>query len=177
MSLYIELVTSHPILMAVIQFAILGTLGEMIAKWIVKKKVFMPFSTPYLLWKMLVWMFLAVGIKYAFAGTKGFLHELVDHKLLPAAFGEPGFARAFGISFWLNIQFGFFLVIGHRFLDNLVLKVKSWDGIDKGLKSLFWFWIPAHTITFMLPKVYQIGLAALWSVALGIILGFANKPK
>jgi hypothetical protein len=41
--------------------------------------------------------------------------------------------------------------------------------------SLLWFWIPAHSVTFALPKPYQIGLAAIWSVALGIILGFYNR--
>ena len=41
------------------------------------------------------------------------------------------------------------------------------------LKSIVWFWIPAHTVTFMLPDVYRIGLAAVWSVVLGVILGYA----
>ncbi len=31
-------------------------------------------------------------------------------------------------------------------------------------------------LTFSLPVDYQIGLAALWSVVLGVILGF-SKPK
>jgi len=35
--------------------------------------------------------------------------------------------------------------------------------------------VTAHTITFMLDRPYQIGLAAVWSVVLGIILGFYNK--
>jgi hypothetical protein len=34
--------------------------------------------------------------------------------------------------------------------------------------------IPAHTITFSLPADYQIRLAALWSLALGLILGLAS---
>jgi hypothetical protein len=40
---------------------------------------------------------------------------------------------------------------------------------------MIWFWIPAHTITFSLPTDFQIGLAALWSVVLGVILGFFNR--
>jgi len=66
-------------------------------------------------------------------------------------------------------------VIIHRISDNAVMRVKNWDNIDKGLLSLLWFWLPAHTLTFMLPKPFQIGLAAVWSVVLGLILGFYNR--
>jgi len=91
---------------------------------------------------------------------------LIDHHFLPIAFAEDGIkvVRAFGISVLLNLQFGLFLVLFHRVLDNLILKDKNWAGLEKGLLSLLWFWIPAHTVTFSLPKVYQIGLAAVWSV-------------
>jgi hypothetical protein len=66
----------------------------------------------------------------------------------------------------------------HRILDNLAAGIKkNWNNIDKSILSLIWFWIPAHTVTFILPRDFQIGLAALWSLALGIILGFYNKPK
>ena len=37
------------------------------------------------------------------------------------------------------------------------------------------FWIPAHTLTFLLPSEYQVMLAALLSVALGIILNLRKK--
>ena len=173
MNWYVNTVTTHPIITAMIQFAILGTLGEFISKWIVSKKFHMPFSIGFVLWKMVVWAILAFFIKMAFTGMEGFLDSAVDHHLMFPAVKEPGFLRAFMKSVTTNLFFGFFLIIGHRFLDNIVLKEKSYKGIDIGIKSLIWFWIPAHTITFILPKAFQIGLAALWSVALGIILGFA----
>ena len=77
----------------------------------------------------------------------------------------------------MNLQFGPFLVIIHRILDNGVMRVKNWNNIDKSLLSLLWFWLPAHTVTFMLPTPFQIGLAAVWSVVLGLILGFYNSKK
>ena len=175
MSWYVEAVMSHPILMAIVQFAILGTFGEVVSKWIIKKKIHSPFQVKMILWKMIVWAILAVCIKYAFVGIIGFVDALIDHKMLPEFFAKAGFARAFSISFLINIQFGLFLVIFHRVLDNLVLTDKNWKGLHKGMLSLLWFWVPAHTVTFMLPKVYQIGLAAMWSVMLGIILGFFNR--
>lgn len=175
MNWYIELVMAHPIITAMIQFAILGTLGDMISKWVINKKVFLPFSIYMLLWKMIEWAFLAVLIKYAFVGFQGFVDGLIDHQLLPAFIQEVGVGRAFAVSFLMNAQFGILLVILHRYLDYLPLGKINWTGINKGIYSLFWFWIPAHTVTFSLPKPYQIGLAAIWSLVLGLILGLFNK--
>ena len=59
--------------------------------------------------------------------------------------------------------------------DNLIMREWNFKGIDLALKSLAWFWIPAHTLTFALPPAFQIGLAALWGVVLGFILGFAKN--
>lgn len=180
MDFYVNWVTQNPILSAVIQFAILGTLGEFISKWIVAKRVYSPFKFRIILWKMVVWSILAVCIKYAFVGFGGFVNALIESKyhLLPEIFQKDRtFWRAFAVSFFMNAQFGLFLVIFHRVLDNLVVKVKNWKGLDKGMLSLLWFWIPAHTVTFMLSKEFRIGLAALWSVVLGLILGYFNKRK
>ncbi|MBN2828868.1 MAG: hypothetical protein JXR56_00945 [Candidatus Cloacimonetes bacterium] len=177
MNWYITAVKAHPIYMAMIQFAILGTLGEFISKWISAKKFFFPFTPLITIWKMIEWAFLAVLIKAVFVGySEGLIPGLQNHvpAFLPQA--EKGtFLFAFMVSTLMNLQFGMTLVIGHRVLDNLPLKVKNWKGLDKGLLCLIWFWIPAHTITFMLPKDYQIGLAALWSVALGLLLGLFNR--
>ncbi len=174
MNLYIELVKAHPILMAVIQFAILGTLGEIISKLIVQKSFKYPFSFVMTLWKMVVWSILAICIKYAFVGINGFVIAIMEHGMLPQMeVGSIGFA--FTKSVMINLQFGLLLVIFHRILDNLVLKIKNWNNLDKGMLSLIWFWIPAHTVTFSLPVDYQIGLAALWSVVLGFILGMFNR--
>jgi len=179
MTWYLEAVKAHPILMAVIQFAILGTLGEFVAAWIINKRFFLPFKPLMVLWKMVVWSILAVLIKYAFAGNKGYVAYLVDHHYWPAILGKEGnrVLHAFTLSVSINFQFGILLVLLHRVLDNLVVKVKNWQNLDKALYSLMWFWIPAHTVTFSLPVDYQIGLAAFWSVFLGGILGFMRQKK
>ena len=172
MNQYVELVKAYPIYSAMIQFAVLGTFGDIISKWLQQGKVFMPYKAQILILKMLEWAFLAITIKYAFVGFQGFIDSLVSHQLVP----ELGtFGRAFTVSVTMNLQFGLLLVILHRFLDNIIARQNNWINIDKGMWSLIWFWIPAHTITFMLDKPYQIGLAAVWSVVLGIILGYYNK--
>ena len=157
-----------------IQFAILGTLGDIFSKWMQKGAIYAPYKISIVLLKMLEWAIIAVTIKYAFVGFQGFVDNLVSHNLLP----ELGlFGRAFTVSATMNLQYGLFLVIFHRFLDNLIAKQNNWKNIDKGMFSLIWFWIPAHTITFMLDKPYQIGLAAIWSVVLGFILGYYNRES
>lgn len=174
MNWYIETVKAYPIITAMIQFALLGTLGDMIAKWMVNKKIFLPFTAKVLVLKMLEWALLAVCIKYAFVGYGYFVQGLVDKGLLPSL---NFFWEAFAISASMNLQFGPFLLLMHRLLDNLVAGENNWKNIDKGIYSLLWFWLPAHTITFMLPKPFQIGLAALWSVVLGLILGYYNARR
>ena len=41
-------------------------------------------------------------------------------------------------------------------------------------KTIPLFWIPAHTITFLLPAEYRILVAALLGIVLGVILGIAS---
>lgn len=173
LSTYIQLVQAHPILTAMAQFALLGTLGEVFSKWLGARRVFSPFGPRGTVLRMLGWAALAVGIKYAFTGFTAFIDGLTAHGLLP----ELGtFARAFAVSLAMNLQFGPFLVIAHRLIDNAIDGRSNWAGLDKGFLSLLWFWVPAHTFTFLLPADLRIGLAAVWSLALGLILGWYNKP-
>ncbi|MCF8068860.1 MAG: hypothetical protein K9L30_09770 [Desulfobacterales bacterium] len=172
MNWYIEIVETNPIITAMIQFAILGTLGDIISKWIIKKKFFLPFGVKVLMLKMTEWALLSIFVKYAFVGFHGFIDSLVVHNLLPDM-NTAGYA--FSVSVSMNLLFGPFLVVMHRFLENTIAGAKNWERIDKALLSLVWFWIPAHTITFMLPKPFQIGIAALLSIVLGLILGAYNR--
>ncbi|MDD3535589.1 MAG: hypothetical protein PHC50_05520 [Candidatus Cloacimonetes bacterium] len=174
MNAYIEWVKAYPILSAMLQFAILGTLGEIISKWVVQKSFKYPFSAFLTLWKMIVWALLSIAIKYAFVGFTGFVAFLSDKGMLPA-FKPGSFGWAFSVSALMNLQFGLFLVVMHRVLDNIPEKHKNWANMDKSMYSLLWFWIPAHTVTFMMHDALRIGLAAVWSLALGLILGFYNR--
>jgi len=172
MEWYISLVKAHPITTAMAQFAVLGTLGEMASKWLAGRRFFLPFGARGTLLRMLGWALLAVCIKYAFTGFVAFVDGLTAHGLLPEL-GAAG--RAFAVSLSMNLQFGPFLVIVHRLIDNAIDGEPNWANLDKGLLSLLWFWVPAHTVTFLLPLELRIGLAAVWSVALGLILGWYNR--
>ena len=174
MNAYIQWVSSNPLTSAAIQFAILGTLGEVISTSLRKKRFSLPCNSLQLGGKLLAWALLGVIIKYGFAGMKGFTRTLLDHDMLPSVFSS-GLGWAFAVSVLTNIFFGPQMMFFHRLEDNLILWEKNYRGLTTAWWTLIWFWIPAHTVTFSLPKEYQIGLAAIWSVVLGLILGLSKK--
>lgn len=172
MDWYIEIVKARPIATAMVQFALLGTFGEIVSKWLAGRRFFFPFGLRGTALRMLGWALLAVCIKYAFSGFVSFVEGLVAHGLLPEM---SRLGHAFAVSLFMNLQFGPFLVIVHRLIDNAIDGRPNWANLEKGLLSLLWFWVPAHTVTFLLPLELRIGLAAVWSVALGLILGWYNR--
>lgn len=105
---------------------------------------------------------------------KGFTQALLDHQLLPQ-FLAAGIGWAFAVSVLTNVFFGPQMMLFHRIEDNLILNEWGYKGLTTAWWTLLWFWIPAHTVTFSLPSEWQIGLAAVWSVALGVILGLTKR--
>lgn len=174
MQFYVDWVSTNPLISAMIQFAILGTLGEVVSYCIREKKIGLPYSAVQTLGKVIAWAVLGAFIKYGFVGIKGFTHALVEHNLLPAFCGY-GIGWAFSVAVMLNVFFGPQMMYFHRIEDNIVLRHKGFAGIERALKTLIWFWIPAQTVTFSLPTEFQIGLAAVWSFVLGLILGLTKK--
>ncbi|HKK21608.1 MAG TPA: hypothetical protein VJ983_09060 [candidate division Zixibacteria bacterium] len=173
---YVNWVIGNPLLSAAVQFGILGTLGEILSISLKHKKFALPGTVLQTLLKVLAWALLGVIIKYGFAGMKGFTRALIDHRMLPA-FMASGIGWAFAVSVLTNLLFGPQMMFFHRLEDNLILWRKNFAGLTTAWWTLIWFWIPAHTVTFSLATEYQIGLAALWSIVLGLILGLAKKDR
>ncbi len=174
MTFYTSWVTQNPLFSAAVQFAVLGTLGEIIAFSIGKKRIALPCSLPQILGKALAWALLGIIIKYGFTGMKGFTRALLEHNMLPG-FMNAGVGWAFAVSALTNLLFGPQMMFFHRLEDNLILWRWELGGLTKAWWTLLWFWIPAHTVTFSLPGEFQIGLAALWSLVLGLIMGLTKK--
>jgi hypothetical protein len=171
---YVTWVIAHPFLSAALQFALLGTLGEIVAASARQRRIALPCGWLRLGAKALGWSLLGIIIKYGFAGMKGFTQALLDKGMLPAFLGH-GLGKAFAVSALTNLFFGPQMMAFHRLEDNLILGEKGFQGIERAWWTLLWFWIPAHTITFSLPQEFQIGLAAFWGLVLGVILGL-SKP-
>lgn len=193
---FIALTAACPFGMSFIKFAVLATLGECIALRITTGQYNRPgFGV---LPKAVVWGFLGMGCKVAFtifgggtpkllmemglltAGATGFGAKLLvafGHQRLPehpVRATADDQSQAHGYShhpewrqpFEPRPQAGRGGLAARRGLEQHVGFCAQKD------RALFW--IPAHTITFMLPAHFQVLFAALLGVALGVILAFAG---
>ncbi|MFV0518077.1 MAG: hypothetical protein ACK5MV_11835 [Aminipila sp.] len=179
----------HPFLLGFIKFALLATVGEIISLkfsqgvWKCPSKI---------IERAFIWGILGVIITFALKVFASGIGSVVQNGLLP---GEGNlFLTALYTSIAMNVLFGPTMMGIHRITDkNIDMKVEGVQDITiyKVVQNVNWgsfvsfvvlktiplFWIPAHTITFMLPSEYQTIMAAFLSVALGIILGFSAKIK
>ncbi|MEA3318254.1 MAG: Mpv17/PMP22 family protein [Bacteroidota bacterium] len=192
---------AHGMIMSFIKFAVLATLGESIGlrikEGVYNKKGFGLFP------RVIVWGFIGVTIKLAFvifgAGTPAFL-EYVGIKGAGASMdGELTFTRvitAFSISVAINMIFAPIFMTFHKITDNHIINnggtIKGFftpikfgeiiKNLDWGVqwnfvfkKTIPFFWIPAHTITFLMPAEYRVLFAAVLGIVLGVLLAVASS--
>ncbi len=189
----------HGMIMSFIKFAILATLGESIGLRI-KNGVYNQKGFG-LIPRAIVWGFLGLGIKMSFVifakGTPAFLIYMGMDNAAEALKGDLSWAKvfvAFCISTAMNTIFAPVFMTLHKITDTHILnnggtlkgflrpiKFKEifpslnwevqWGFVFK--KTIPFFWIPAHTITFCLPEQWQILFAALLGVVLGVLLSVA----
>jgi hypothetical protein len=187
-------------IMSFVKFAILATMGEMIAlrirKGVYNEKGF------GIIPRAIVWGFLGLAIKGAFSifstGTPVFVEYLglKDASLImKGAISIEKVLVSFCISTAMNLVFAPMMMTFHKITDIHILANKGtlagfftpihfaetfkeinwdvqWNFVFK--KTIPFFWIPAHTITFLLPPDFQVLFAALLGIALGLILAFAS---
>lgn len=174
---YLYFLKNYPLISSAVQVAILGMFGELLATRIRLKRWYF-FGSKGFIAKVIVWAFLGITFKYAFTGFFGFVDALVAKGFWFSIASNSLFVKALSVSVFTNILFGPIMMLFHRWCDNYIeKKAMNWKSLEKAWQTLIWFWIPAHTITFSLPSHLQVGLAAVWAVALGIILGFFAKAK
>ncbi len=186
---FIKLTTEHPYLGGFIKFFILATMGELLAIRIYKGDWKKPVGIVY---RALIWGFLGMVIVLIFNIFGQGVKESLKKGMLYG--GNSKFAFAFLVSFIMNTTFAPTMMAFHRITDTFIdLKYKKndkikindvvsnvdWNGFVSFvlLKTIPFFWIPAHTITFLLPSEYRVLIAALLSVALGVILAFAKRKE
>jgi hypothetical protein len=171
MQAYTIWVREWPLASAALQFALLGLLGEVLGGGLLKRRLAFPAS--WLPAKALAWALLGVVIKLGFVMMKAAAAGLAAWLGDPAWLAQ-GIGHALWVSLLTNVFFGPQMMAFHRLEDNLIAREWNWQGLGRPWRTLVWFWIPAHTLTFSLPPDYQLGLAALWSVVLGVILGWGR---
>jgi hypothetical protein len=196
--IFIRTSNFYPYLSGFLKFFILASMGELLAIRIVSGSWNKPKG---LIWRAIIWGIVGIIITLMFVvydiGVKG----SIALEYLPML-GERGsllnkFAVAFFTSALMNIFFGPAFMLFHRLTDTWIdcgqgkisqmVKVKKDEMLDAAelksfvsfviFKSIPIFWIPAHTITFMLPPEYRVLMASLLSICLGASLGFSKRGK
>ncbi len=188
--IFVKFSTEHAYLGGFIKFFILATMGELLAIRIVTSNWNIPKGLPY---RAFVWGFLGMVIVLIFNVFAAGIAGALVNGFLPG--GNSKFTFAFFVSFTMNLSFAPTMMAFHRITDtfidlkyeNIKLKVTlrdvvkriDWDSFVSFVlvKTIPIFWIPAHTITFLLPPEYRVLSAAFLSIALGAILAFAKKKK
>ncbi len=180
--------SAHPYSMGFVKFALLATAGELLAATIAKKA---PTSPVKVVWRFIIWGIIGVWITFMMKVYSSAAVSLMAQSLLPG--GNSVFLKALYTSVIMNTTFGPTFMAVHKCTDK-VLELKAANqsaalsavitGIDWTtfvrftlFKTVPLFWIPAHTVTFLLPAEYQVMMAAALSVALGIILSLGKRQK
>lgn len=200
-SWYMQFNKEHGMIMSFLKFALLATLGEIIALRIKSGNYNEPGFG--IIPRMIVWGFLGLAINLAFnifaTGAPAFL-AYMGLKNAPQAmsgsFSGLKLLDAFTISTTMNLIFAPVMMTLHKITDihiianggtvNGLLKPIPFGPILKGInwdvmwnfifkKTIPFFWIPAHTITFLLPPEFRVLFAALLGIALGLILAIGGQ--
>ncbi len=195
-TIFEEATTSHPYLMGFIKTSILASLGERLVHRIKTGKYF---GDHGIFLKWIVWGFLGMIFVIIFKIYASGVNAAEQANLLPFINQDTfisALLTAFLISTLMNIFFAPTFMLFHRVTDTFI---ELSDGNIKKLihvpfsevvgridfvvffrfvilKTIPFFWIPAHTITFLLPENYRVLMAAYLSVVLGILLSVV-KPK
>ncbi|MGF7060396.1 hypothetical protein [Brassicibacter mesophilus] len=186
--IFVKLTTEHPYIGGFIKFFILATMGELLAIRIAKGNWNIPCGVVY---RAAIWGFLGMVITLIFSVFANGTMTALENRMLPGKGSKLAFA--FFTSAIMNSTFAPTMMAFHRVTDTYIdLKYESknqkvsisditsridWNGFVSFvvMKTIPFFWIPAHTVTFLLPPEYRVLAAALLSVALGGILAFAKK--
>ena len=174
---------AHPYLLGFIKFAILSMMGEFLAVRLVKGSWQPVKGMPA---KMLVWGILGIMIVAMFSLYTSGVSGAIDKGLLWT--GGSKFLFALYVSAIMNFTFGAVFMALHRVTDSMIegredlssaVSKIDWSGFIKFVvgKTIPLFWVPAHTITFLLPDQYRVLFAASLSIVLGLILSYAKLRK
>lgn len=189
-NLFIDFTKAFPYLIGFVKFAILATMGELLALRIVTGRWKQPAGLVY---RAIVWGLFGMSFVLMFDVFATGVGGAVKKGLLPG--GDSSFLTAFWISATMNLAFAPTFMAVHRITDTYldlaggklgalsrvslgqVVGHIDWNGYVSFvvLKTVPFFWIPAHTVTFMLPPEYRVLAAAFLSIALGGILAFAKR--
>ena len=200
MQAYLLLNYQYGLLMSFIKFAVLATMGEAIGLRIKTGHYNQPGFG--LLPRAVVWGLLGITIHFAFVIFPVGVTHLLERLGLEASSTALSSTDltinklfvAFSVSLVMNLVYAPVMMTMHKITDTHILShggsvralIKpirmgqilseinwevQWSFVFK--KTIPLFWVPAHTITFLLPEAYRVLFAALLGIMLGVILAVA----
>lgn len=189
-SVFMSFTSAHPYIGGFFKFALLATMGEML---VVRLNLGYFKKAPGFIYRAIIWGFLGIIITLIFQIFANGTMAALEKGYL---FGKGStIAFAFFTSFWMNLTFAPTMMAFHRYTDTY-LDLKFGEGIAKPtskqvidkidwngfisfvlFKTIPFFWIPAHTITFLLPGEYRVLVAAFLSMALGLLLTIGKRKN
>lgn len=178
---FLGFASSYSIIAGFIKFFFLASMGDVIGSrlkngyWKIPNKLF---------FKAIIWGLIGAVIVMVFTIFNTGVSRLQENRILP--FKDEIIATSFFTSLFMNTIFAPTMMAFHRVTDQYLEGSNSFEKAVKDvdwvqfykvvlLKTIPFFWIPAHTITFMLPKEYQIIFAAALGIALGLLLSIFKK--
>jgi len=194
-----------PLVLAFIKFAILATFGEVLGLRIRTGKYSAPHFG--ILPRTVLWGFFGIWIAIAMGvyrnGIPAYLSQFqVLSGINDAMIGNFSMLKllgAFCISVMMNTTFGPVFMTLHKITDTHITQTGGtligffskrlhftqiittlnwnvqWNFVIK--KTIPLFWIPAHTLTFILPQNYQVLFAAFLGICLGVFLSIAARKN
>lgn len=180
-NIFLQWTGQAPYPMAFLKFSLLATVGETLANWLNKKE---PHFVQGAFFKAIVWGVIGCAIALIFPIFVNGITAVQQAGLLPGS--SSPFLTALFTSIFLNFTFGIVMMAAHRITDAWI------DGVTRPVVNhidwpLFWqvvvfrtiplFWIPAHTLTFLLPAGFRVVWSAFLSIALGLILALTKRKK
>lgn len=192
---FVNVTKYHPYIMGFAKFALLATMGELLAVRIIAGT----WKNPHgVLYRSTIWGLVGMLIVLMFEIFSSGVAGAVAKGLLWAGDGS---SSKIWVAFWIgtimNLTFAPAFMTAHRITDTYIdltcaegiplgdIKLSDvigkidWQGLISFifLKTIPLFWIPAHTITFLLPPEYRVLAAAYLSIALGAILAYGKRGK
>ncbi len=190
---FVSATQGYPYLMGFLKFAILATMGELLAIRIVSGQWQ---KTIGMMYKAVIWGVLGMCVVLMFDIYLNGVMSAIKKGLLYV--GDNALSKvltAFYISALMNLSFAPVFMAAHRMTDlyvemqcnrqqeqitlSAIVNKVDWNSFIQFIvfKTVPFFWIPAHTITFMLPPEYRVLLAAYLSIALGAILSYGRRRQ
>ncbi|WP_346936153.1 hypothetical protein [Clostridium sp.] len=186
---FMVMTQAYPYISGFFKFFVLATMGDILGARILHgqwKK------TKGLIFKAIIWGIIGMMITLAFTlYSEGVLAAQSIGRL---PFQDSKFGHAFLTSTMMNITFAPFMFLFHKFSDlyidakyrgrkkvtiNELIKEVDFNMLIgfSMLKTIPFFWIPCHTVVFLMLPQYRVIASAFLSIALGLMMAIAKKSK